>query len=477
MNKNSMITKTSRAIALALVAGLLLFATACKQIDGALDGLAAGGFPTDVDQGQVLFDDTGNIMVILNNLTFHYDARITEASYIGAFVFDRGADPYARCCVGSECPANEAASCVKGVGFSNDMGYAGDFYLDIHPPEAFNKFASSYTMPIYVSDKTGTAQNYQGEYNTFSSPVNAVGDREQFDLYLGIYFTNADAVNGGLRSLNQEKTLGDITLYTAIRPDIISPVIQIESRFFPESDNDPTGSWYPIPNLLTWTNHPGAEVFKDFRGKVVLNEISFNPDGTDGGANSPEIIEIYNNSGEPVDVRGWRISKKNSPNINFNITDGTQGLTTIPNGAYLVVYLFNSGSVTSFNDVTDPQYAVDLDFSDGRGAVRAIVSQGLTNSSDAVRLFSDAGVTLVDYVEWTAEATNVNCGVSSNLNVAQAVDADIWVRGDCIIDVDGSETGQSYTSIHRVPNGQDVNVPGDWARITDAGRTPGAANN
>ena len=273
------------------LAGMLVFLQACNNIDNALDDLL-GALPPEqfLDQGYVYFDDTGNIMVVMNNTEFATNPIYNPASIIMAWVFRRGANVNSRCCTGSGCPVEQSNACMIGVGFSHDLAFTGSQYLDIHPPQAFDRLTSRYYMPIFVADAEGVPQNFQGEYQDFSSPVNIVGDREQFDLYIGIYYSAYSPLFNEPRVYNIEAPLGQQTLYTGIAPDLISPAIQIESRFFPQSSEDPSGSWYTVPPILQWSPGNQADQGVRFRNRIRINEIG----NALGGQTNNDFIELYN---------------------------------------------------------------------------------------------------------------------------------------------------------------------------------------
>ncbi len=265
--------------------------SACNNLDNALDDLL-GALPPEqfLDQGYVYFDDTGNITVVLNNTEFASNPIYSQASIVMAWVYKRGANVNARCCQGNGCPIEQSNACIRGVGFSQDLGFAGTRFLDIHPPQSFDRFTSRYYMPIFVSSNQGLPEDFQGEYNAFSSPVNIVTDREQFDLYLGIYYSAFSPFFPEPRVINIEAEVGQQTLNTGVAPDLISPVIQIESRFFPESSEDPSGSWYTIPPILQWSPGNQSDQGVRFRNRIRINEIG---NALNSQTNN-DVIELYN---------------------------------------------------------------------------------------------------------------------------------------------------------------------------------------
>ncbi|MBI5384326.1 MAG: lamin tail domain-containing protein [Verrucomicrobia bacterium] len=71
----------------------------------------------------------------------------------------------------------------------------------------------------------------------------------------------------------------------------------------------------------TYTLDPNAS----FAGKVLINEIMFDPAG---GARSNEWIELHNIAADPVNLAGWRFTK----GVDFTFSN-----VTLPAGGYLVV--------------------------------------------------------------------------------------------------------------------------------------------
>ncbi|MEQ9366416.1 MAG: hypothetical protein RIF32_19400, partial [Leptospirales bacterium] len=277
-------------VALAVCAFALSF-SACNNLDSALDDVL-GALPPEqfLDQGYVYFDDTGNITVVLNNTEFASNPIYNPTSIVMAWVYKRGANVNSRCCQGTGCPQEQSDACIRGVGFSNDLGFAGTRFLDIHPPQSFDRYTSRYYMPIFVSGDQGLPEDFQGEYNHFSSPVNIVTDREQFDLYLGIYYTAFSPFFTEPRVVNIEAEVGQQTLNTGVAPDLISPVIPIESRFFPQSNEDPSGSWYTIPPILQWSPGNQSDQGVRFRNRIRINEIG---NALNAQTNN-DYVELYN---------------------------------------------------------------------------------------------------------------------------------------------------------------------------------------
>lgn len=259
------------------------------------------------DQGVVRFRDDGNIEVIFNNLHMKNNPVFSELSYIGVWVYDRGANIRSRCCVKKSsdglCSSEEQNACIKGVGFSNDLAYAGSFYLDVNPPQPFNPESDRYYMVVHTSDKQGIPANYQGEYQTFSSPVNFVEDRSRYDLYIGVFFSILGE-KGKLRPINQKRSYLNKDVYAAVSPDLISPPIPIEAKFFREFEEDQTGSVYSIPNMAGWQsgiNDGPVDPRINLRISEIGNSIS--------SVTENDYIEIYNPTDEDMSLEDVYIQR------------------------------------------------------------------------------------------------------------------------------------------------------------------------
>lgn len=445
------------------VYSVIACAMGCNFLDHAANKGVFGPIALEqfLDQGYVYFDDTGNVKVVLNNTMMRGNPMFNATSFVAVWVFQRGANPYSRCCSGSGCPATEAMSCVQGFGFSNDLGFAGSSSYDLHPPEPFNPNLDRYYIPVWAATSDAVPMSYQGAYTELSSPTGIVSDRQQFDLYVGLFYTIVHPDVQPHRVSNQKKTVNGVDLYTPIDPDWLSPVIPIEARFYPQSQDDPPGSMYVIPHILTWTPHGEIDHFRDYRNLVILNELVGNPNGVDGNAGSPELVEIYNRSSYNVDLYGWRISITGANSVDLGITSGTTCLssTKLPPGGYLTLAYY----VDSTQANLDP--AADCDFSDGIARLKVPGVSGMTTGTGSARLYSDASSTLVDYVQFTTAACS-----TSQTGLSSAVSAGIWTSGDCV-------AGNDY--IRRLPNATETNRSTDWAgnTIPPGIPTPGAANN
>ncbi len=335
----------------------LLFFHSCTYVENELNKKLIPKFGADsiLDQGIIHFDNVGNITVEMNNLEFRKNPLYSPLSYIGVWVYRRGADPLSNCCSGSSKDCGlQANSCLLGVGFSNDLGFLGPNYINRVPPRPFNQEADKYYMPVYVSESKAIPRDYQGEYTLFSATTNPVADRSQFDLYMGVFYNVINPRTARPRAINDEAQIGNRKYFTRVDPDWLSPKIEIESRFFPQTREDPAGSTYSIPHMLTWNRLPELDRDLDKRGRVRINEIgSFINNQT-----ANDFIEIYNPSNEDVILDDVFIQKYTPANcITFKETSSKEDLTGVKIKAKSFYTLSRVGSTLpninkSFKEIT-----------------------------------------------------------------------------------------------------------------------------
>lgn len=146
-----------------------------------------------------------------------------------------------------------------------------------------------------------------------------------------------------------------------------------------------------------------------FASSVVINEVMFDPEGSDTGG---EWIELYNGSNEQVDISGWEL-----------YPDGI-GYIMIPNGflidakKFMLIHLRTAGS----NSSTD--------------IYQATSSSNMSNTSGSAALFS-AGPrgkdTIKSFVQW---------GKGGETWEPSAGDAGLWEKGT-FVDVGSFSEGNS----------------------------------
>jgi len=136
-------------------------------------------------------------------------------------------------------------------------------------------------------------------------------------------------------------------------------------------------------------------------GGVVINEVYYDPPGTDTGQ---EWIELYNSGIEAVELTGYDLDPSDAPYYTFPEF-------TLSAGDYVVVHINATGTDTS------------TDLYDGG-------STNMSNTQGVIALFSStthSADTIVDYVEY---------GAGGQANESKAVSAGIWTEGDYVPDVD-----------------------------------------
>jgi hypothetical protein len=90
---------------------------------------------------------------------------------------------------------------------------------------------------------------------------------------------------------------------------------------------DGTGIYLLLNDELN-SQIPGSESSSE--GRIFINEIEQNPDGTDSGN---EWVELYNPSSESVDVGGWEIRATHGRQASIFVTNGS----SVPAGGFLVL--------------------------------------------------------------------------------------------------------------------------------------------
>lgn len=164
-------------------------------------------------------------------------------------------------------------------------------------------------------------------------------------------------------------------------------------------------NYYLIPTCIVFAAIP----FSVFASSVVINEVMFDPEGSDTGG---EWIELYNASEKEVDISGWEI-----------YPDGI-GYITIPNGfsigakKFTLIHLRTTGN----NSSTD--------------IYQATSSSNMSNTSGSVALFSAeprGKDTIKGFVQW---------GKGGETWESSAMDAGLWEKG-MFVDIGSFSEGNS----------------------------------
>ena len=124
-------------------------------------------------------------------------------------------------------------------------------------------------------------------------------------------------------------------------------------------------------------------VFVNFlAAQVVINEIHYNPAGSQGSDNDFEFMELYNPGTTDIDMSGYSFTQ----GVNHVFADGT----ILAAGAYLVVCVDASSYASVVNDGTDGGAVVDT---------VSWTSGGLSNGGEDIEIVDSLGA-VVDFVDY-----------------------------------------------------------------------------
>ncbi len=174
------------------------------------------------------------------------------------------------------------------------------------------------------------------------------------------------------------------------------------------------------------------------QAQVLINEVQYDPIGA-GTDTKTEWIELYNTTGDDVDLTGWLLCDNND-----SIGEAFPS-TVLAAGEYLVL----AAVVDSFH----------LNFP-GIPAINwpdSSLGGGLSNTADMLVMLNSTG-TVIDAVNW---------GTVSTLWPT-------WIKFSAYGWNPGAIDAVQGHSIGRSPNGFDTNQSSDWADM--ASPTPGATN-
>ena len=156
-------------------------------------------------------------------------------------------------------------------------------------------------------------------------------------------------------------------------------------------------------------------------GSVVINEVLYDPEGTDTGK---EYVILYNNGDLPVDLTNWDLDPSSANYFTFPVfTLNAKSLVTI--------HIGTSGT----NNTTDL-------YDNG--------STNMSNTAGPIALFNStthSKTTIVDYIEY---------GAAGQTNESKAIDAGIWTANTFIPDANEGKAIKLKT------DGADTNSPSDW---------------
>ena len=164
-------------------------------------------------------------------------------------------------------------------------------------------------------------------------------------------------------------------------------------------------------------------------GRIVINEVLYNPVGSDTGN---EFIELYNAGGTSVDITGWQVGSDSQYY--------TLPAFSLSPAAFVVIH-WNASGANNANDL----YTGSL--------------TNLSNTAGSVFIFNSStknSSTIVDFLEY---------GAGGQTWESTAVSAGIWTAGNFVGNVSEGH------SIERRPKGYDTNSPADF--IDQNNPTPG----
>ena len=194
---------------------------------------------------------------------------------------------------------------------------------------------------------------------------------------------------------------------------------------------NPAGTGTPTPQET-----PTPTETPQLRYGVVINEILYDPEGSDTGF---EYVEFYNNSDDPVDLTAYDLKPDNGSYYTFPEF-------VLEAGHYVLVHVNAEGTDSSTDLYTG-------------------TSSNMGNSAGFIALFnseSHGASTIVDYVEY---------GEGGQTWESSAVSAGIWTAGDFA--GIASEEGKSLSLC---PNGMDYDRGANWYEDIQSGGSENPCN-
>jgi hypothetical protein len=183
-------------------------------------------------------------------------------------------------------------------------------------------------------------------------------------------------------------------------------------------------------------------------GSLVINEVDYDIVGTDS---SGEFVEIYNGSGAPVNLAGYKLFLVNGSSTPgaVNTTVDLSAAGTIAAGQYLIV------APSAF---TVPTGVLKVNFA---GAADQIQN----GAPDGVALVNTTTNTLIDALAYEGAMTATLPGFSTPVNLVEGT----------VLPATVADSNLAVGSLCRAPNGSDTNNASvDWKFCTTS--TPGVAN-
>jgi phosphatidylserine/phosphatidylglycerophosphate/cardiolipin synthase-like enzyme len=228
----------------------------------------------------------------------------------------------------------------------------------------------------------------------------------------------------------------------------------IDSYTYITSDNDISKGRVP-DGTDNWTelNEPTPGRTNGVLPKIVINEVMFDPVGTDV---ENEWLEIFNNDTRSINITGWQITDQDGE-VDYIFETPENQYMVIPPQKYLSIHS------SLGND--------DLDFSDGVGELYMSKTSAMLNNDGDDILLTDRGGLCIDYVAY---------GRSTTIDPPPATHFwdGIWYDSNLSDYVPGNQNPDAeYSStIYRILNGKDTNSVLDWGNASGIEITQGRNN-
>ena len=289
-------------------------------------------------------------------------------------------------------------------------------YLTVH----VNTSGTDTTTDLYTGPTTsmGNSSGFIALFNDTTHSTNTIIDYiaygaggqswESTAVNAGIWTANDYAENASEgNSINlcpngQDTNAGDDWLQDSPSEGAENPC---QSQFTPS----------PTPTGGAPTATPSARL------GLVLNEVLYDPEGTDTGL---EYVELFNSGTEAEILTGFDLKADDSAYYTF------PDFTLTP-GSYVTVHINTSGTDTSTDLFTG-------------------TSGNMGNSTGFIALFNStthSSTTLIDYLEY---------GEDGQTWESAAIDAGIWTEGTFVIPADEG------LSLSLCPNGEDYDTAANW---------------
>ncbi|NNF07391.1 MAG: T9SS type A sorting domain-containing protein [Candidatus Eisenbacteria bacterium] len=171
---------------------------------------------------------------------------------------------------------------------------------------------------------------------------------------------------------------------------------------------------------------------------VMMNQVRFydSESPTRGSARLNALVELFNNSGSPVDVTGWTLSDE------LGIVKATLPTVSIPAQSYLIVTFGTGSNDLAFTNDTG-WYYTNGDSLDVFG-----------KDEGSIALYDDAPVsgTIQDYLSWAGSGTP-----PAGASLTDAINAGVWTAGEAVV----ADSASLFT-LRLVPDGYDLHSERDW---------------